>query len=378
MLWFQGRVTIVRIAYDHQIFGWQRHGGISRYISDIAGVISRDQQHTVDIACPLYINSYLDALPDSVRVHGIQAPAIPRFGRVLRSLNAMLAAPLMKRLAPDLVHETYYAASRTAPKGARTILTVHDMIHERFPQYFSSLDPTARDKARAVERVDHVICVSHNTKRDLIEILGVPENKISVTHLGFMTTTGARRSTEPVSEKPFILYVGNRGGHKNFGMLANAFSASSRLRNDFRIVCFGGGPLTARDRTTSGDFVLDETLLIHKSGTDATLGGLYGQAAVFVYPSLYEGFGIPPLEAMNHGCPVVCSNVSSIPEVVGEAAEFFDPHSVNELQSALESVLYGQSRREDLIARGAERVKLFSWERCAAETLDVYKTALSN
>jgi glycosyltransferase involved in cell wall biosynthesis len=367
----------MRIAYDHQIFGWQRHGGISRYISDVARVISRDQQHAVDIVCPLYINSYLNALPDSVRVHGIQTPAIPRFGRVLRSVNAILAKPLTKRLAPDLVHETYYAASRTAPRGARTILTVHDMIHERFPQYFSSLDPTARDKARAVARADHIVCVSHNTKRDLIETLGVPEERVSVTHLGFLATDNTPRSTEPMSGKPFILYVGNRGGHKNFGMLADAFSASQRLREDFRIICFGGGPLTARDRTTANGFLLDETLLVHQSGTDAALSRLYGQAAVFVYPSLYEGFGIPPLEAMNHDCPVVCSNVSSIPEVVGDAAEYFDPHSAGELQCALERVLYGPSRRQDLIAKGIERLQLFSWERCAAETLKIYERTLS-
>lgn len=310
-------------------------------------------------------------------MHGIRVPAIPRAGRVLRSINAMLAAPLMKRLAPDLVHETYYSASRTAPRGARAILTVHDMIHERFPQYFSSFDPTAQEKANAVARADHIVCVSHNTKRDLIEILGVPEEKISVTHLGFLATEHTPGSAEPVSGKPFILYVGNRGGHKNFGMLANAFSASKRLREDFRIVCFGGGPLTARDRTTADGFVLDETLLVHKSGNDTALSRLYGQAAIFAYPSLYEGFGIPPLEAMSHDCPVVCSNVSSIPEVVGGAAEYFDPYSISELQGALERVLYDPSRREDLITKGIERRQLFSWGRCAAETLKVYERTLS-
>lgn len=367
----------MRIVYDHQIFGWQQYGGISRYIAELAGVISADPTHSVDVVCPFYVNEYIDALPISVRVHGSRTSAIPKFGRSMRSINAMLAAPVMKRLGPQVVHETYYAASRTAPQGAKTILTVHDMIHERFPQYFSSLDPTSRDKARAVARADHIICVSHNTKRDLIEKLGVPEEKVSVTHLGFSATASATDAAEPPAGKPFILYVGKRGGHKNFQVLANAFAASTRLKEDFRIICFGGGALTMRDRTTAGGLVLDETLLSSMSGSDAALGSLYGQAAVFVYPSIYEGFGIPPLESMSHGCPVVCSNVSSIPEVVGEAAEYFDPNSVGELLGSLERVLFGASRREDLVAKGAERVKLFSWERCAAETLKVYERTLS-
>ncbi len=115
----------------------------------------------------------------------------------------------------------------------------------------------------------------------------------------------------------------------------------------------------------------------HVSGDDAVLAGYYRMASAFVYPSLYEGFGIPPLEAMSFDCPVVCSGVSSIPEVVGNAGEMFDPYDPDSIRMAIERVVSDDALRQTLIARGKERLKLFSWKRCAQETLDIYRRVLS-
>ena len=112
------------------------------------------------------------------------------------------------------------------------------------------------------------------------------------------------------------------------------------------------------------------------NGDDAKLANYYRNASLFVYPSLYEGFGIPPLEAMGYGCPVVCSNTSSIPEVVGDAAILFDPYSLDSISNAIETVLTNNHLRSSLISRGFEQIQKFSWKKCADETLDVYKKVL--
>ena len=155
----------MKIAFDHQIFGWQEYGGISRYAFELASALHFDCAEEVAVFCPLYVNRYLEHAPAGLLRGCRRVPSFPRSGRIYRALNRWLAGPAMRRFRPDIVHETYYSASGAKLTGARHVLTVHDMIHERFPEGFSSADPTRREKARAVARADHVICVSENTRR---------------------------------------------------------------------------------------------------------------------------------------------------------------------------------------------------------------------
>jgi glycosyltransferase involved in cell wall biosynthesis len=282
----------------------------------------------------------------------------------------------MRRFAPDIVHETYYSHTRTAPSSSKVVLTVFDMIHERFPAYFSSWDPLQREKVAAVQRADHVICISEHTRRDLVQLLGVEEAKTSVVHLGF-SLTGAGEQLAEVPPRPYLLYVGARGGYKNFEGLLKAYSRSHALCRDFDLVAFGGGVLTPQERALIVELGLDTSKVRQMGGPDSVLAGLYRSAALFVYPSLYEGFGIPPLEAMSFNCPVACSNTSSIPEVVGDAASFFDPESTDSMVAAIESVLNHDKVRKELIAKGQQRILQFSWEKCAVQTQNVYRSILT-
>ncbi|MDP9052031.1 MAG: glycosyltransferase family 4 protein, partial [Acidobacteriota bacterium] len=198
------------------------------------------------------------------------------------------------------------------------------------------------------------------------------------TYLGF-TSKGLVEPEKKLNPRlrPFLLYVGSRLTYKNFERLLEAFAASPLLKNDFDLVCFGGGAFTSKEISLFQQLGLSDECCCQVSGDDATLAALYGSARAFVYPSLYEGFGIPPLEAMSFNCPVVCSGLSSIPEVVGNAAEMFDPYDPESIQKAIERVATDEVLRETLVSRGRERVKQFSWERCAKETLDVYSRVLS-
>lgn len=365
------------IVYDHQIFGWQAYGGISRYFFEIADGIARASSHHVAVVSPLYVNHYLRHHDPSLEVTGRFFPQIRRTGRIVRALNNVLAFPVQRSLKPDIVHETYYAPRRQAPRKAYTVVTVFDMIHEKFPDSFSGLDRTRHHKRAAIKRADHIVCISENTRQDLIELLGVQPERTSRIYLGHhLDRCGNLDTGDPIG-RPYLLFVGLRQGYKNFSALVEAYAASERLRRDFSLVAFGGGAFTPDERRKIHRLGLAQDSVIQLSGSDTLLALLYDHALMFICPSKYEGFGIPPLEAMGCGCPVVCSNASSLPEVVGDAAELFDPEDVDAIRTAVETVAYSQTRLADLVARGTHRAREFSWSRCATETLAVYENLMA-
>ena len=366
----------MKIIFDHQIFNLQIYGGISRYIYELAKSLKTDNKQDVSIVAPLYVNNYLQQAPVSL-VHGISIPHIPRTGRIRSVMNWAAAWLWIRFLQPDIVHETFFSRKRLAPLNTKIILTVYDMINERFPDQYPDSDNRAKSKEIAVARADHIICISEHTRQDLIDKLGVDPDKVSSVHLGF----GIASASEPLQEietttRPFILYVGLREGYKNFEGLLKAYSESQILKNDYDLVCFGGTPFNNTEHEIIDSLGLNSNSVRHASGSDDKLASYYRAARAFVFPSLYEGFGIPPLEAMHYGCPVACSNISSIPEVVGDAGLYFDPNDLESVQLTLERIVSDNQLREDLIASGKERIKHFSWKKCAEETLAIYNKVL--
>ena len=360
----------MKIIYDFQIFSLQKHGGISRYIYEMAKLLSQSPGVDAKILAPLYVNSYLRG---ASFVKGMYLPKSPRqISGLIAQLNVQFSSFCLKRARPQLVHETYYSDQRLAPSGARTVLTVYDMIHEKFPALYPN-DTTPRLKAAAVQAADHIICISEQTKTDLISMLGVDEKKISVTLLGSDFISRKNEILENSFSFPYILFVGPRAAHKNFKSLLAAYSHSPKLMKDFKIVCFGGRPFAKEEFELMHDLGVSTDLLVHAGGDDRILPTLYAHAAVFVYPSVYEGFGIPLLEAMSLDCAVACSNAGSIPEVVGEASASFSPDNTEEIKFAVEEVLYSSARRAALVAAGRLRAQQFTWEACAEKTKEVYR-----
>lgn len=363
----------MKIVYDSQIFAVQEFGGISRYFCALASQISRFPDTEARIVAPLHVNGYLKEQGSDISI-GCYFKQVPKTGRIIQALSAALFGPVARMMRPDIVHETYYAEQPTFRHHVPRVLTVYDMIHERCPDSFAAGDPVARLKESAVHRADHIFCISENTRRDLLDIHRVPEDRVTVTYLGYdalplsgLTAIGL------VGAAPYLLYVGGRHGYKNFEGLVRAFAASAWLRENLRIVCFGAAAFSREERSLITGLGLSEAQVIHLGGGDDRLAALYKGAAAFVYPSLYEGFGIPPLEAMSLDCPVICSQTSSIPEVVGDAGEYFDPLDHESIKSSIERVLQSSERRSELIDLGRSRRELFSWERCARETLEVYR-----
>ncbi|CAD6879114.1 Mannosyltransferase [Methylomonas albis] len=370
----------MNILFDHQIFCIQKYGGISRYFYELANNLRKLDQTSVEIFCPLHTNEYFYE-NNQIRPRGMRLPrAMPQMlSRRISSLTNVISFSLLKdKLHPDIFHETYYSLFDCCPPGAKRIITVCDMIHEKFPENFSILDKTREIKARSLHRADHIICISENTKRDLLELTDIPNEKISVIYLGHSFSTYAPSLKRNRQNKPHLLYVGKRNGYKNFANLLKAYSESKLLKNEFSIACFGGGSFTSAELKLFKALTINPDNVIYASGDDNELAAWYRSAAVFIYPSLYEGFGIPPLEAMSCDCPVVCSNNSSLPEVVGSAAELFNPEDTTEMRLAIERVVSSPDYSAQLIAKGKQRVKLFSWDKCAKDTLNTYHQLLNN
>lgn len=368
----------MRIAFDYQTFALQSYGGISRYFTRLAqNLLEMNQQ--VGVFAPLHRNSYLSELPNGtvagLRINGWH----PRAGRLIMPYNRFKSRRAISKWQPDLVHETYYSRHRSATGTLPSVITVYDMIFELFPEAFEIDDPTAALKRAAINRADHVICISENTRADLTRLYRLPASKLSVVHLGFdqLAQRGGDAVEMAQSAKPFLLYVGERSrSYKNFTGFLRAVASSNKLRADFDIVAFGDPPFSAGEMQTVSSLGLDGKQVRQMSGGDDVLGRVYASATALVYPSLYEGFGIPPLEAMAHQCPVISSNASSMPEVIGTAAEYFDPNSVEDMRRAIESVVYSDTRIGELKQAGAKRLSAFSWKKCARETLEIYKTVV--
>jgi glycosyltransferase involved in cell wall biosynthesis len=369
-------VNELRIVFDHQIFILQEYGGISRYICNLAKELCYMPGVKVNIAAPLHFNKNLENLKNVSASRFIVPNTGVKFLRPIQFLSKHLSRKIIKKFKPKILHETYYSNENFITESAKRVITVYDLIHERYPEFFERSHLTTGPKRNAVQRADHVICISESTRRDVIEYLNIKHEKTSVIYLGiddnFLQSNFLSKS-KIIKKRPYLLYVGSRGSYKNFSNFLKAFCNSKKIKSDFDLICFGGGRLSNDEIAFSKKLGIEENQLIQVSGSDLILANLYKEAYALVYPSLYEGFGMPPLEAMALGCPVICSNTSSLPEVVGNAAETFDPLDNESIKLSMEKVLYSTQYRLRLIDLGLGRSRMFSWNKCASETELIYR-----
>ena len=365
----------MKIVFDHQCFLFSNYGGISRYYLSLIEELIK-MKEDVHVIAPLHQNEQLKLLPKNcVKGYGVNRFLLKPY-RISRVVNDLLSPLMISKPNPDIIHETYFLPKTIISSCKARIITIHDMTHEKFPQYFPRNDPTTNNKIKAIKRADHVICISKNTKHDLCNILNVPSKKISVVYHGTKNFTKPSSKKSFHNNRPFLLHVGGRGLWKNFIQTLKAVAISPELRKTFDIIAFGSGKFTKDEHAIIDQLNLQPGSVKQISGNDNVLTSLYSQATALVYPSLHEGFGLPILEAMQHGCPVVCSNSSSMPEAGGNAAQYFNPKSEEDLSKAIKKVVFDKDRKAELILNGYKRANLLSWQRCAEETLNVYKKVL--
>ena len=368
----------MKVAFDHQIFTLQSYGGLSHYQSILANELFKNNID-VKVFTGLHQNKYISNLPSDI-VNGRYIKQYPpKTKKLFYLVNHCISQTQIKFWQPDIIQETYYSVFPKINNNSIRVVTAADMIHELFQSHFSKNDKTAKRKRESFNRADHIFSISNHTKNDLVELYGINESKISVVHLGvdikrFQQQNSIKLDVNP----PYILYVGDRGGYKNFDRFIKACGQSKIIKNNIKILAFGGGAFSDGESLAIRNLGFKGNSVMQVGGDDETLAYLYANAICFVYPSLYEGFGLPPLEAMASGCPVVSSNTSSMPEVINQAGEFFDPSETEEICHAIEKVIISEERRKELIELGFKNVSLFSWDNTVSKTLEIYKGLIGN
>lgn len=366
----------MKITFDHEIFSIQRYGGASRYFYELIVHLLKYPDADVSAFMGFFTNEYgLEKYKNEFNLfRGLKHKEIPKTKLLFIKLNNMMFPSFLKRSKPDIYHQTYYG-DIVKKVNAKRIVTVLDMTHELFPDEFNQFDKTREDKKVAVQRADGIICISESTKNDLIRIFNVDPNIVKVVYLANSLDTNIKGKR--IIEDDYIMFVGGRRGYKNFENLLKAYASSAEINQKLKLVCVGGGGFRPYELKMIEEAKLNDKVM-YLSGGDEMLAGLYKYAFALVYPSKYEGFGIPPLEAMNFDCPVITTNISSIPEVTGDAALYIDPNSPGDIKDKILLLLHDGRLRSELVEKGRVQKEKFSWEKCAAETFSFYKEILNN
>jgi len=378
----------MKILFDHQIFSYQTYGGISRYFFELMDAFRSMDNTSFELALAFSDNEYLHKL-GGFQVEDIlsslgRSSKIRRLARYL--LNRRVSMDSLKRGAFDIFHPTFFDPYFIRLLGGRPfVLSLLDMTPEVFPEMFPRRGVYSRlitsrwidSKRELAHQAARVIAISENTKQDIVRFYGLDEKRVTVVHLaGSLDPASAVVCTRLDQAGPFLLFVGVRGGYKNFDRFVRAAAPIIQEEKDLRVVCVGGGPFTSAEKALF-DGLGVQGRFVQAGVTDKELAWLYQKARAFVFPSLYEGFGIPLIEAFSCGCPCAISRASCFPEIAADAASYFDPTNEESMTNAMRKVVSDESWRTGLVSRGLERAKAFSWERTAAETLMVYGDVLS-
>ncbi len=363
----------MKILFDHQTFTNQKYGGISRYFANLYYGLDSIPNVAPKLGLLATNNGYIDK--SSLPLSGFIDKLVKKQSR-RNKYNKWYCRYLLKQGDYDIFHPTYYNPYFLNAVKKPFVITVHDMIHELYPQYFAQQDAfTAGYKAEVINRADHIIAISECTKRDLQKFYAIPDNKITVVYHGYKMGHTSPLTSATTSDK-YLLYVGDRDNYKNFNTFAEAV-APLLITNNLKLICAGGGAFNDIEKKFLAEMnIADRT--DQRYVTDEVLAALYSNAEAFIYPSLYEGFGLPVLEAFNNNCPVIMSSTSSLPEVGGEAAVYFNPTDQRSIANAIQQVVSNKMLQDRLRVLGKQQLDRFNFSNTLQQTINVYKHVMLN
>ena len=368
----------MKILYDHQCFVRQNYGGISRYHYHL--IKEFESQNDVDVTLSLthsnnqYINNDKKFNVKNFLSHQNFKGKVTLLGLI----NRKSTISLLKKGDYDVFHPTYYDPYFLKYLFNKPfVLNIHDMIHEVYPEIDKGTNITLEQKKELLKAADLIIVPSKNTQNDLIRSYNVSSDKIEVIYLAASINKEMAHPKEKMNlPDKYILFVGKRDFYKNF---INFFLAIEPLlidHPDIFLITAGGGKFT-KDESKLFESKNLSNKVINKPADDLSLATLYSNALAFVFPTLYEGFGIPALEAMNCDCPVIMSNTSSLPEVGGDAAVYFNPTDLADILAKTEMVIFNNEIRNKIINSIPDQRKKFSFTKTALQTRAVYERVIN-
>lgn len=365
----------MKVLFDHQIFELQKIGGVSRYFVELYKHLNLQENTQIDIACSYSNNIYLKDYHKFSNIDfqkGKNVILKTTRNKFFRGLNKRYTKKKISAQEFDILHPTYYGTYFLSQLEKPFVLTVFDMIHEIYHQGLGKNDITIENKKHLCNQATKIIAISNSTKQDLIKIFGIQPEKIIVTHLagGFEKPLVKKNSEELGLPDKYILFVGSRYWYKNFNRFFEAALPLLKEDKTLHIICTGSKFNQEEQNLFKKHNV--EQQVIQYFCQDKDFYYLYNNALLFVFPSEYEGFGIPTLEAFSADCPALISNTSSLPEVGGDAALYFDPLRVENIRDKIKEVLFDSNLRKRMVENGQVQLQKFNWERTADETKKVY------
>jgi len=371
------------IVIDGIAFQQQSVGGITQIFNEILPIIcEKDSSIRFQI---FTTGSLLQPLPEHKNIEHIPLLNTYRLFRpqkifhgLTKKINEYSIDRQFKYLDKAIWHSTYFTYVKHW-KGP-VVVTVHDMIYERFPDMFNKQEDVEfrKLKKQCILQADILISISETTKRDVVSILGIENDRCVVVPLAcskfYRVVDLSTQETPEMFHSQFFLYVGKRHHYKNFRLLLNAYSLWKR-RNLVKIIIVGDEVWSNDELNLLSELkIRDSVYFIHHPKKEQ-LRKLYNQAIALVYPSFYEGFGIPLLEAMNCGCPIIASDIPSTREVANDVPIYFNPTEINQLHIAFEQAL-NENRENSRVEHGYKVAHEYSWNITAKKTLDIYRSLM--
>ena len=362
----------MRILFDNKIFINQINGGPSVYFINLINKL-KEINYETKISSKLHLSN---ALSES-EIHSVNYKipfnsSLINYNFIkkhLHKINNKICNYEIKKFEPNILHTTYYENySYSYNNKFEKVVTIFDLINEKFNKTFYKEKKNSHKK-EILNSADKIICISNNTKKDLLNYYDIKEKKINVIYLGY---PDKKKNLQKIFDFQYILYVGTRWKYKNFENLLKAISLSNYLKKNFKLVAFGGGKFNKNEENLLKKYNLKNVFQIE--GDETKLHSCYKYASLFVYPTKYEGFGLPILESFLYECPVACSYNSSLPEVAGNAAIYFNPDYPDDICDKIEMILTSSKTREELKKKSYLQLKKFSWSKCAKETYEFYKS----
>jgi glycosyltransferase involved in cell wall biosynthesis len=354
----------MKIVFDNQTFIEQQFGGISRYFVDLLKCFEKFKINVKVIG--LYTDNFnIIELSDNVRKpKNYIIPKIKGLKKIAKIFNKFFC--FISASNADILHHTYYDLDFFKLKSKYHVLTVYDMIHEIFnmDENFSEV------KKKCIKKADLVFAISKSTKNDIIKYVDVDPNKIKVVYLSSDLKVNRKLDNVEFKDK-YIFFIGNRDGYKNFKFFIHSIS-DFLIENNLKLYCGGGGNFNQEELSFIESLNLSSLIFWFDINDKNYLANLYTHAQFFVFPSKYEGFGIPILEAMNCDCPIVLSDSSSMKEVASYAGYYFNPEDSDSILKSCQLVFNDEHLKKGLIEKGKKRRLDFSAFNTAKETLKFY------